>query len=263
MLTTSGRIRITRARWLKAQQYERGFWQRTSDAIAEGTTRQLDWYTWRAAQLVSLLTEAGVPVCTSGKVLEIGSGPIGIVSFLEWGERYAVDPLEPFYRQQPHLIRLRSSEATYLAGTGEQLPMGDGSVALVILDNVIDHTYSPGRILQEIARVLQPDGRLYVCVNVHSGWGAILHDLLARLRIDPGHPYTFTSRTLRVLLARHGFGAVLECVEDYEEVGAANRRSPHITDRIKGYTGMSEFRHQIVARREPGAGSTFDMPVDT
>jgi SAM-dependent methyltransferase len=250
VLTASSGIRITRARWLKAQEYERAFWQRVGGGIAEGTTDELAWYKWRARQLEGLLALTHHAASPIGKVLEIGSGPIGIVSFLESGDRYAIDPLEDFYRQQPELIKLRNPEATYLAGSGEQLPMSDASVALVILDNVIDHTFAPGKILQEIWRVLEPDGRLYLSVNVHTRWGAILHDVLATLHIDKGHPHTFTSVTIGRLVARHRFTTVFEQIEDYEEVRQANRRSPRVTDRIKSYSGLSEFRHQVLCRKE-------------
>src|SRR5206468_12652212 len=134
MLTTTGRVRISRARWLKAQEHERVFWQRLAAGIAEGAVGQLDWYKWRATQLELLLAAVPDAAVTSGKVLEIGSGPIGIVNFLGWGDRYAIDPLEPFYREQPSLIKLRNADAIYLSGSGEQLPMPDGSVALVIPD---------------------------------------------------------------------------------------------------------------------------------
>lgn len=77
----------------------------------------------------------------AGRALEIGSGPIGIVNFLEWGERYAIDPLEHFYRQRQSLIKLRKAGSTYLPGMGEHLPFGDASFSLVIIDNVIDHTW--------------------------------------------------------------------------------------------------------------------------
>lgn len=249
MLATTGQLRIKWARWLKAQEYERSFWERLGDGIDHGTTPQLDWYRWRATQLESLLAGAADFEAASGKVLEIGSGPIGIVNFLEWGERYAIDPLEPFYRRQPSLVKLRNPGATYLAGGGEQLPMADGSVALVIIDNVIDHTYAPGKILQEISRVLDPGGRLYLSVNVHTRWGAILHDGLATLHIDKGHPYTFTSRALRQLLARHGFAIVFEEVEEYAKATRADRASSRVTNRIKGYTGLSEFQHKVLCRK--------------
>ena len=254
MLAISEQLRIKWTRWQKAQEYERGFWQRLGESIEVGTTGQLDWYRWRAARLEELLARVPGWTPTAGKVLEIGSGPIGIVNFLEWGERYAIDPLESFYRQQPSLVKLRTSGATYLAGSGERLPLEDESCGLVIIDNVIDHTFAPETILTEISRVLEPSGRLYLSVNVHTRWGAFLHNLLAVLRIDKGHPYTFTSETLRQMLGRGGFTALLEEIGSYTEARQTDRRSRHLTDRIKGYTGLSEFQHLVLCSKIASGG---------
>jgi SAM-dependent methyltransferase len=250
MLANTGTSQIKWTRWLTAQQYEQAFWQRRAASIAAGTEGQLDWYDWKAHHLEERLASLPDPPQKSGRVLEIGSGPIGIVNGLDWGERYAVDPLETFYKQQPSLVSLRRPGATYLTGTGEQLPFGAGSISLVIIENVIDHTYAPARILNEIARVLHPSGHLYLMVNVHTGWGALLHDALAALRIDKGHPYTFTSRSLRQFLGRHDFTVLIEEVDDYGKARDANRRSAAVTDRIKGYTGLSEFQHAVICRKD-------------
>jgi ubiquinone/menaquinone biosynthesis C-methylase UbiE len=249
MFAISEQLRIKRTRWQKAQEYERGFWQRLGDSIKVGTTGPLDWYRWRAARLEQHLARVPGSRSATGKVLEIGSGPIGTVNFLEWGERYAIDPLEAFYRQQPALVKLRNPGTTYLSGSGEHLPLPDASCALVIIDNVIDHTYEPEKILQEISRVLEPSGRLYLSVNVHTRWGAFLHNLLAVLRIDKGHPYTFTSPALRRVLQRGGFNALLEEIGDYRVAKQTDRRSDRLTDRIKGYTGLSEFQHLVLCSR--------------
>ena len=160
MLTTTGRVRISRARWLKAQEHERVFWQRLAAGIAEGAVGQLDWYKWRATQLELLLAAVPDAAVTSGKVLEIGSGPIGIVNFLGWGDRYAIDPLEPFYREQPSLIKLRNADAIYLSGSGEQLPMPDGSVDRVISNGVFNLCPDKPAVLAEAFRVLRLGGRL-------------------------------------------------------------------------------------------------------
>jgi SAM-dependent methyltransferase len=249
MLAHSEQLQIKPTRWLQAQEYERGFWQRLGEGIENGTTSQLDWYKWRASQLEELLGRLPGTMPATGKVLEIGSGPIGIVNFLDWGERYAIDPLEPFYREQPALIKLRNPGSTYLEGSGERLPLEDASCALVIIDNVIDHTYAPDNILQEISRVLAPRGRLYLSVNVHTRWGAFLHTVLAVLHIDKGHPHTFTSRGLRAFLARHGFNALLEQIGDSRQARKDDRRSGRLTDRIKGYVGLSEFQHLVLCSR--------------
>ena len=240
---------IKRTRWLQAQQYERGFWQRLSTDIEHGTTGELDWYKWRAERLENLLVQVPGPFPSDGNVLEIGSGPVGIVNFLGWGERFAIDPLESFYRQQPSLTRLRQLGVTYLTGSGEYLPFEDQSCSLVIIDNVIDHTYSPERILREIARVLTCDGRLYLSVNVHTRWGAVLHNLLAALGIDKGHPYTFTSASLQRFMTKGGFNILLERIEDYRQARDADRTSSKATDKVKGYTGLSEFQHLVICSK--------------
>ena len=249
MAAISEQLRIKWTRWQQAQQYERGFWERLGAGIERGAVGQLDWYKWRAERLEDLLCQVPGSFRRNGRVLEIGSGPIGIVNFLDWGERFAIDPLESFYRQQPSLVRLRTSGATYLSGSGEQLPIDDASCALVIIDNVIDHTFAPERILQEISRVLEPSGRLYLSVNVHTAWGAFLHNALAVLKIDRGHPYTFTSPDLRALLARCGFATLLEEVGDYGQAKRSDRQSHRPTDRIKSYTGLSEFPHLVVCSK--------------
>jgi len=249
-------VEVGTLRWTKAQEYEQAFWHRLGHGIDTGAREQLDWYRWRAAQLERRLDALPDPGSRTGRILEIGSGPIGIVNFLGWGDRCAVDPLEHFYRTQPSLISLRSPGVTYADGTGEQLPFDDASFALVIIDNVIDHTYAPQKILREIDRVLERNGRLYLSVNVHTRWGALLHAMLAHLQIDKGHPYTFTSRALRRILREHHFMVLMEHVEDYEQARRADRRSAKPSDRIKGYSGLSEFSHSVICRKQ-----TADVPL--
>jgi SAM-dependent methyltransferase len=246
---SSNTARIGTPRWFKAQAYEKAYWQRLSENIEAGIRGRLDWYAWRADELEKRLDMIHV-ANRSGKVLEIGSGPIGIVNFLGWGDRYALDPLECFYSTRPTLIGLRNPDVRYQAGTGEDLSFDDESCSLVIIDNVLDHTYQPGRILTQVARILRPDGHLYLAVNVHTPWGALLHTGLAVLQIDKGHPYTFTSGRLRRFVNAHGFDVVQEQTEDYEAAKRENRQSGALTDRIKGYSGLSEFSHSMVCRKK-------------
>lgn len=106
-------------RWYKAQEYEINFWKKVAEKIASNAASQLTWYEWKASEmekrLASCLNEEKQK---TAKVLEIGSGPIGIVSFLKWGERYTIDPLEDFYKSNPALSKLRDSAVNYCQGTG-------------------------------------------------------------------------------------------------------------------------------------------------
>lgn len=235
---------------MKAQEHEQVFWQRSAEGIEEGTRGELDWYDWKAGRLEEHLASVPNPRPREGRVLEIGSGPIGIINSLEWGERFAIDPLEDFYRQQPSLIKLRKPGSTYLQGTGERLPFPDGWFSLVIIDNVIDHTHAPAAVLQEISRVLERSGHLYLSVNVHTRWGAVLHQLLADLHIDQRHPYTFTSQTLRRFLAQHRFMVLSEEIEDYQQVKRTSLRSPSVKDKIKACSGLTEFQHAMLCGKK-------------
>src|SRR5206468_284575 len=76
----------------------------------------LDWYRWRADQLVARLRALGFDDLSSGmaRVVEVGCGPIGIISFFPGRERVGIDPLEPFYSTNPVLTRLRDPLVRYL-----------------------------------------------------------------------------------------------------------------------------------------------------
>ena len=244
---------------MKAQEHEQVFWQRSAAGIEQGTRGQLDWYDWKARRLEAHLDSVADRPRT-GCILEIGSGPIGTINSLDWGQRFAIDPLENFYNQKPSLIKLRKPGTIYLQGAGERLPFPDASISLVIIDNVIDHTHAPAAILQEISRVLDDSGYLYLTVNVHTRWGALVHELLATLHIDKRHPYTFTSPRLRQFLARHRFAVLSEEIEDYQQVKRASLLSPSIKDKLKACIGLSEFDHAVLCAKTTARRAATKTP---
>ncbi len=240
----------TLKRWRRAQKYERQYWEQVAQRIAGGAERQLDWYAWKAAELdrrVAPFMDSKAK--QSARVLEIGSGPIGIVTFLEWGSCVAIDPLQDFYGKNSVLTSLRRPAVEYVQGMGETLPFESREFSVVIVDNVIDHTHGPGQILDQVHRILADDGFLYLMVNIHTPLGAVLHRIAAATYVDRGHPYTFTQRGIRAFLARHRFTILAEETEDYLAARAADRASPRRIDRLKGYSGLSEYRYHAVCRR--------------
>jgi len=228
--------------------YEPAFRQQLDVDVAAPTNEQFDWYGRRARRLEECLSALDAAK-SAGTVVEIGSGPIGIVNFLDWGTRYAVDRLEHVYRTQPNLVNLRNPAVTYLDGTGERLPFESASCSLVILDNVIDRIDAPGKILEEIHRILRPGGHLYLCVSVHTRWGLVLHSLAAAHQTDTGHPCVFTSPSLRRFLHTNRFDLLLERIEDYEACKRADRDSPNLKARLRGYAGLSAFPHAVICAK--------------
>lgn len=183
------------------------------------------------------------------RVLEVGCGPLGIVGVVNWGERHAVDPLDDFYGSHPVLSRHRPAAVRYQKSAGEQLPFPAEHFDLIILENVLDHVREAGRLLQEIRRLLKPGGLLYFTVNVRTGWGAAFHSVLSALLIDKGHPYSFTAPSIRAFLGEQGFVIRQESLDDYRPARDLDRRSARLKDRIKGYTGLSEFVYYAVCAK--------------
>jgi ubiquinone/menaquinone biosynthesis C-methylase UbiE len=128
-------------RWTSAQRYEKGYWDQVAAEVESEGQRRLGGYKWRADQLARMLGEAGVSGLNDGeaRVLEVGSGPIGVIGFFPAAERVAVDPLEDFYSSKPALVASRNPDVSYRTGSGESLPVESQSYDLVIIENCIDH----------------------------------------------------------------------------------------------------------------------------
>jgi len=75
------------------------------------------------------------------------------------------------------------------------------SFDVVTLWSVIEHLPDPGEHLREVSRVLRPGGTL---VLLTTNYESIPSGLL-KLEDVPRHLVLFTRRTLRLMLARHGF----------------------------------------------------------
>jgi len=86
---------------------------------------------------------------------------------------------------------------------GTALPAASLDIALV--SHVIEHLPSPSDALAELRRVVRPGGHLVIWLpNGDSLAARVWRD--AWIGYDaPRHLYTFTPRTLRALLDRHGF----------------------------------------------------------
>ena len=239
-------------RWKTAQQYERGYWQARADEMAKGASAQLDWYKWRAEQFAGRLERLGLGelYTDSVRVLEVGSGPIGVATYCKGARRVLVDPLQDYYASNPVLRTHRSPSAEYLTGVGEALPCPDSEFDLAMIENCIDHVQDVDGVMRELRRALRPGGILYLTVNCRAPLGYYVHRVLSRLRIDPGHPHTFTPDRAVRLLRRYGFTVLDVEVGSYKDARAEDLSSASSRARMKARLGVSEFVTSVVARRE-------------
>ena len=129
------------------------------------------------------------------------------------------------------------------------MPFKNNFFNFVILDNVLDHVHNAEGVLKEIHRVLTDDGLLYLAVNVHTKGGGFLHSILSKLRIDKGHPHTFTVKSIREFVPKNRFSILSETINDYYQARKQDRDSSLLKDKIKGYTGLSEFIYYAVCSK--------------
>ncbi len=235
-------------RWQQAQAYERGYWLSRADDLAD--SNDLAFYRWRSEQLCSRLGSIGLGRLTDGtaRMVEIGSGPVGIAAFFPGVERIAVDPLSSAYAEHEGLVSWRDPDVQYRDGMGEDLPCEADSADLIVIENCIDHARDVDQVMREIVRVLKPGGVLYLTVNCRTRPGFVVHRILSRLRLDPGHPHTFTLGKTRRLMGQYGFrildfrnGAYWKALRD-------DLLGPGIQPRLKALLGVSEFVASVVAR---------------
>jgi SAM-dependent methyltransferase len=238
-------------RWKAAQRYEQGYWARQAEQIAAGATSQLDWYRWRSDQLVQRLVRCGLGTLTEGAatVLEVGGGPVGVASYFPSSRAVLVDPLESFYGSNEVLRKLRNPRAEYASGRGESLPVESGAFDLAIIENCIDHVQDAQGVMRELGRALRPAGVLYLTVNCRSKTGYVVHRTLSSLRLDPGHPHTFTPPRVAALLRAHGFEPVDTEIGSYEAARREDLASPTRKARLKALLGVSEYVTSVISRR--------------
>ena len=243
----------TNKRWAKAQEYEESFWRKIADEIAQDSLRRINFYEWRAGEFRKRLETIGHGDFLDGDrcIMEIGSGPVGVIGYLPGKKRIAVDPLNRFYSSDPNLTLLRSNDVEYLDAPGEAIPVDDGSYDLIIMENCIDHTADPTAVLREIHRVLVPGGVLYLTVNARSRLGYWMHRLLARLELDPGHPHTFTDGRFRTFLESGGFQILDYVAGSWWESWRRDLTANSWKARAKGVLLVSEHLLSVVSvRRE-------------
>jgi ubiquinone/menaquinone biosynthesis C-methylase UbiE len=166
-------------------------------------------------------------------VLDVGCGDAGVpVAFAEAGATAAgIDPHEASVERGRVRVAEHGVDVDLRLGVAEDLPYGDASFDLVILDNVLEHVVDQRRTLTEIRRVLRPHGLLYLVtpkpLALYSLWNDPHYDLAGLVllprrlqiwyfeRVRRGGAGTYdvgripTRWRLRRLLRRAGFETIV------------------------------------------------------
>jgi SAM-dependent methyltransferase len=139
-------------------------YQEAKAAALHGSTGVLKTENFLRSQALRKRLSGFSPIEKNARVIEVGSGPHGLIFGFEAGLGVGVDPLAVEYKRLfPDMQRYAST----VAAIGEELPFADEFFDVVLSDNVIDHATRPLAIVDELVRVLRRGGLLYFTVNVH------------------------------------------------------------------------------------------------
>ena len=127
----------------------------SADAAAFGATRHLSEVAlggWREAITRHLPPRPGL------RLLDLGCGTASWSrAFLSWWPGVEVVAVEP-----SEAMRERAVHRPVLAGSAEQIPLGDASVDAVWLSTVIHHVRDLAAAAREVRRVLRPGGPVLI-----------------------------------------------------------------------------------------------------
>jgi len=112
-----------------------------------------------------MLREMGVNLLDTEEktVIDIGSGPISALRFIDADRRIAVDPLINEYKK----FHTLDPPIEWWAKSAEEIPVPNGFADLVICMNALDHFASPDKVVREVTRILRAGGffAVHCCVN--------------------------------------------------------------------------------------------------
>lgn len=150
------------------------------------------WASWRAKEIARLIEHEGIDV-----LWEVGSGK-GSVALSLLSMDICVIGIEPLIDAAKYTAE--NGLRTYV-GTLESLKLPSNSISAIGIFDVLEHLENPKIILEEIHRILKPEGSLLISVPAHQ-W------LFSDFDTSIGHFRRYSMKSLSALLSICGFGQI-------------------------------------------------------
>ena len=240
-------------RWKIAQKSEKKYWKIRGKNIKQKTSSALEWYEWRAGELKKILKKINLESFSDGRkrILEIGCGPVGLISYFPGRYKIGLDPLNHYYKSNQYLVEMRKKDVEYKDGIAEDLHFDKESFDLIIVENCIDHVKNIKKAMDEIHRVLCGNGILYLTVNCRTRIGYYIHHLMSKLNIDKSHPHTFTISKTKDLIEKYLLKILyMDKYSSYREAFINDIKSKDIRSNLKAVFGVSEYLVRTVSKKE-------------
>ena len=177
-----------KTRWKRAQKAEAEFWfseiksPRYTDPTGEERRAGV------AGELRHFGFDVQVAIRSAERILEVGSGPVGLIHFVETPAlRIGIDSLMRALESSGYTNRYGVSR---IEAMGEAIPLASESINILICFNVLDHCADPWQVLSDVHRILRPGGTLLLQLYTIAPYARPLAPLLSL--VDPPHPFRFT-----------------------------------------------------------------------
>lgn len=243
--------RIRRLYHSYGEQLFEGFAGTGAEIEQHGSGRVAEWQARHLPRITSV-----------GRVLDVGCGPRPEISLrlAASGRRVVCTDLSFGLVKLAREVARREgrSNVRFVVADAEALPFRDGTIELVVSDDVIEHVPDPDRMTAECARVVAPGGLVSVSTpngRAVSVWADRALDLLRRGRVGPPEKYflvashlrEFTRRQLAALFGRH-FGEASFVAVGWEGNSLVKRVASEVTGKPP-FRGLC--RHWVVLARRP------------
>jgi glycosyltransferase involved in cell wall biosynthesis/SAM-dependent methyltransferase len=148
-------------------------------------------------------------IARESRVLDLGCGAGQFtIPMLEHGyHSVGVDLDAPRLGEVAASCGEKGFSSSVLRADATNLPCRTASFDSVVCREMIEHIHDPGRVIEEIRRVLRPEGSL--CVTVPSAHTEHYFQWVDSRWLEmAGHVNVFTRKSMRELLEAHGFRVV-------------------------------------------------------
>jgi len=164
-----------------------------------------------------------------GRALEIGIGPLclGVVSLLEPAEKWEITGIDPLPRMalpklpgylEAFFSELYKKNMTYIQTPAEEFDNPVNAFNLVICDNVLEHTYNPQKIINNIYNLLLPGGFLVLRENTLSHLSKWRKKIFSNKYHDKAHPTFFTFQELINIIKDNQYDIKYQQKDKYETI---------------------------------------------
>lgn len=185
--------RVSKKRWLAAQEQERRVIESAEDIKTRISERRRTW-----AKLLELLKD-DVTFDNSKRVLDVGCGATSIFLALRQGTKYAVDPnLERLFQLHPFVREVEEYKDVNFVSSPIEGVTFDKQFDLIFMINVLDHVAELKPVIDKIDELLVASGILILPVDCYAD--RIVRSIQRFFDADLPHPHHFVAEDVIALL---------------------------------------------------------------